>query len=188
MARMYQTQEMRYPRTAAWIRQMRTTIPGRDNGRIFAAFREYAQLTEEQALAAFTWGQDPLIRFVRLAGGPGRPRGSTAGLFVPRSPTAVLVSYAYADAYEENPRLHRNEIALEFIVLHEMVHWGDWRHDQVMRPDQLDRRGRSLDAGDQFERAAYGTHSTELYLHLRQQEQERGRYSNTYDPMMDLDL
>jgi hypothetical protein len=52
MARMYRAQRQAFPRTVAWLRQMRTTIPNRDGGRIWRAFVEYGQFSEQEALRA----------------------------------------------------------------------------------------------------------------------------------------
>jgi hypothetical protein len=151
---------------------MRTAIPLRDGGRIWDAFREFGQLSEHEATRALTWGQDPIVRFVRLG-------AQKLGLFVPSAPNAVLVSYAVADAYERAPGLRTNQLCLEALVLHEMVHWGDWRHDRTSRPDRVQGSLR-LDAGDQFEVAAYGFNvgqagSFGMYLRVQQRARERIR-------------
>ncbi|MDH3496964.1 MAG: hypothetical protein OER21_09385 [Gemmatimonadota bacterium] len=183
MARMYPLQAQVYPQTANWLRQARDTIPRRDGGQIWRAFLRYGQFTPHEATRVLTWGEGPFVRIVRL---------KKLGLFVPQAPTAVMISRSLARAYERAPRVRRNQLALEAIVLHELVHWGDWR-DGIEQPDV--RRGRTrLDVGDQFEVAAYGFNvgqasSFGMYILRQQQAQERARdrqFDDTFGSPLDI--
>jgi hypothetical protein len=78
-------------------------------------------------------------------------------------------------------------------VLHELVHWGDWRADRARRPDIV-QGGTRLDAGDQFEVAAYGSNvgqpaSFDLYIRRQHLEQERARdreFDETFGRLTDI--
>lgn len=134
------TMILHYPRTSAWII---TNIPlVVFNARVRRAFMEYAELNLVQAYVALQHGSLPLIMYKEMPGSNGQFSGS-------RSPNTVFLAKAICERYENNaadrsdPRMHR---LLESTILHEMVHWGDWK----------DGHDHPLEEGKEFEKAAYG--------------------------------
>lgn len=129
-----------YPKLAKWILE---NIPKvKDKPTVWAAFKLYAELSQNQALRSIQNGLPPEIDFRVMPGANGEFSGSS-------HPDTVFLAKAICDKFEgsesdaKDARMH---LLLESTILHEMVHWGDWK-------DGVDQPG---EEGKQFEIAAYG--------------------------------
>ncbi|MBB4284567.1 hypothetical protein [Roseospira goensis] len=109
------------------------------NRRTWAAFLKYSELSDAKARAALTDGTLPRLKIEQMPGANGRFRGST-------DPDAIELAKAVADTFEHNATDPDWQLLVESTILHELVHWGDWK-------DGKDQPG---EEGKAFERAAYG--------------------------------
>ena len=127
-----------YPKLSKWIE---INIPKvRSNHKVYNAFRKYAQLNDVLAQSALTLGSYPEIHYKLMPGSNGIFSGS-------KFPERVYLAKTLCDRFEKidsnNKSMH---ILVESTLLHEMVHWGDWK-------DGVDQKG---EEGKQFEKSAYG--------------------------------
>lgn len=166
------------PALTRLVRGLAKKVPG--NARVFAAFKEYGEFTDEQARTALEWGTSPELRV-----GPLKPTvwGNTpdgADHFtlneiiveqfedVDWSARNVLDPYT-SDSESGHRRLEwatlaaRAELSIEALILHETVHWGDGQTypgsdpDKYLHEDNEAKREGFLDRGHQFVQAAYGS-------------------------------
>ncbi len=127
-----------YPKLSEWIK---TNIPKvKTKPKVWAAFIKYSELSPAKALLAVTSAHSPEIHFDVMPRANGRFSGS-------RFPDRVYLAKSICEKFEksdsENRKMH---ILIESTLLHEMVHWGDWK-------DGVDQAG---EEGKMFEKAAYG--------------------------------
>lgn len=130
--------EKQYPKLASWIA---TNLPKvKSKPKVWGAFLKYSELTATQATTAMTKGFNPEIHFRLMPGSNGQFQGA-------KFPNRVFLAKSICDKFEasdmKNPNIH---ILIESTLLHEMVHWGDWK-------DGKDQAG---EEGKAFEKAAYG--------------------------------
>ena len=130
----------RYPAFAMWVCN---NLPGvREKPRVFKAFQKYAELNEKVAERAIRHGNPPEIEFRHLPTANGEFNGK-------KYPGTVFIAMDICDRFQgskadaEDPRMH---LLVEATLLHEIVHWGDW----------MDGKVADFEAGNAFERAAYG--------------------------------
>lgn len=127
-----------YPKLSLWIEGNVT----RDklSPKVWGAFMRYAELNSAKATLALMAGTPPEVHFETMPRSNGRFRG-------PSFPNRIYLAKAICDRFEKTdasePRMH---ILVESTLLHEMVHWGDWK-------DGVDQKG---EEGKAFEKAAYG--------------------------------
>ncbi|MGO4450482.1 hypothetical protein AB4Y96_16290 [Phyllobacterium sp. TAF24] len=137
-----------YPNVSKWISE---NIPKtKYNAKIFKAFMRHAELSEAAANSALTLGSLPTIdcRIMVPTRGQravGRPAG---GQFDHRFKDTVFIAMSVCDSLEKSGMYKDTEtmrLLIERTVLHEMVHWGDFKD------------GKSLpgEAGEEFEKEAY---------------------------------
>ena len=89
---------------------------------------------------ALTPGKLPEIHFDVMPGANGQFSGS-------RSSNRVYLAKSICEKFEKSDAKNTNmHILIESTLLHEMVHWGDWK-------DGIDQVG---EEGAMFEKAAYG--------------------------------
>ncbi|NBC34013.1 MAG: hypothetical protein GVY13_15165 [Alphaproteobacteria bacterium] len=103
------------------------------------AFLKYSELTDKQAKDALTDGKLPRLNIETMPGSNGRFHGSADA-------NAIALAKEVADKFETVPNDAAWQLLVESTVLHELVHWGDWK-------DGKDQPG---EEGKAFERAAYG--------------------------------
>jgi hypothetical protein len=127
-----------YPKMSVWIETNMSKVKSKPS--VWAAFIKYSELNQSKALLALTSGQPPEIHFDVMAGSNGRFSGT-------RFPDRVYLAKSICDKFENadanNIHMH---ILVESTLLHEIVHWGDWK-------DGVDQIG---EEGKEFEQAAYG--------------------------------
>jgi len=128
-----------YPNLSSWIT---TNLPNvRSKQRVWAAFVKYSELKPGEASLALTPGQLPEVHFRVMPGSNGEFEGN-------KYPNRIFLAKEICDQFEKsdskNSKMHT---LIESTLLHEMVHWGDWK-------DNVDQVG---EEGKAFENAAYGT-------------------------------
>lgn len=111
--------------------------------KVWCAFLKYSELTHSQAyLALNTCSATPIIDYKVMPNANGQFSGGS-------DKSRVYIAKSICDRFENNPKQRKQEkmlILLESTILHELVHWGDWK-------DGKDQAG---EEGKAFERAAYG--------------------------------
>jgi len=127
-----------YPKLSAWIE---VNIPKvKTKPKVWFAFIKYSELNSSKALLALTLGQFPEIHFDVMPRANGQFSGS-------RFPNRVYLAKSICERFEKLDSKNANmHILVESTLLHEMVHWGDWK-------DGIDQAG---EEGKIFEKAAYG--------------------------------
>lgn len=151
----------RFPKLASWIA---SEIPKcRHEPKIFDAFVTHTGLSVKDANTALKYiGSQPTID-VRAT--------LHDGVWIPRMPDKVFIRRGYCRRWERmdpDQRAASNwDLIMKSIILHEMVHWGDFKKDGRHRPNKRiydpveDKWMNDADAGYQFEiDAFYGIYST----------------------------
>lgn len=120
-----------------------------DDRHVWKTCLEYSQLSAQAGRHAVSWGHLPSLEIKTL------PK-NVYGLFSPDNPNTIALATQVAEKFEADfDSMARRQKALFYlraILLHELVHWGDWGADGV----QSDRgRLHEDDAGRRFEQAAY---------------------------------
>ena len=103
------------------------------------AFLKYSELTDQQAKDALTNGKLPHLKIEQMPGANGRFHGAVV-------PDKIALAKQVADKFEQEYNDAGWQLLVESTVLHELVHWGDWK-------DGKDQPG---EEGKAFEKAAYG--------------------------------
>ncbi len=127
-----------YPKLSKWLRVNLPKV--RSKKKVWSAFVKYSELNSGKASLALTPGNFPEIHFRLMPGANGEFEGG-------KHPDKVFLAKEICEKFEisdsNNPKMH---ILVESTLLHEMVHWGDWK-------DGKDQAG---EEGKAFEKAAYG--------------------------------
>jgi hypothetical protein len=127
-----------YPKLTRWIETNLPKVPSKK--KVWAAFVKYSELKPGPASLALTPGQLPEVNFRVMNNADGEYEGA-------KFPDTIFLSKELCDRFESkdfnNAQMHDYA---ECTLLHEMVHWGDWK-------DGVDQVG---EEGEQFEIAAYG--------------------------------
>jgi hypothetical protein len=127
-----------YPKLTDWIEKNMPKV--KSKAKVWAAFKKYAELDAKKAACALQKGHMPEVHSGIMPGANGEFRGSTF-------PNRVYLARAICKRFEEKDSKKRKmHILVESTLLHEMVHWGDWK-------DGKDQPG---EEGKAFEKAAYG--------------------------------
>lgn len=127
-----------YPKLTVWIETNLSKVKAKP--KVWAAFVKYSELNSAKAFLALTPGQDPEIHYDVMPRANGRFSGA-------RFPNRIYLAKSICDKFEKSDFKNLNmHILVESTILHEMVHWGDWK-------DGIDQAG---EEGKMFERAAYG--------------------------------
>lgn len=128
----------KYPNLTKWIKK---NIPkAKNKPKVWAAFLKYGELKPAQAKLALSFGKNPELHYAQMPGANGRFSGS-------KFPNRVYLAKAICDRFEtKDSKKAKMHILVESTVLHEMVHWGDWKDGK----DQVGEEGKK------FEKAAYG--------------------------------
>lgn len=127
-----------YPKLSGWIEK---NIPKvRNKPKVWRAFVQYSELTDAKALNAISMGHMPEIYFDKMPNSNGQYRGS-------KFPDRVFLAKEICERFEKvDSKSEGIKILVESTLLHEMVHWGDFK-------DGKDQPG---EEGKAFEREAYG--------------------------------
>ena len=135
-----------YPHLTEFVK---TELPKvRDKPRVWRAFLKYGEynkrwLGSKWATFAFAWGSEPEIVIQDLPG--------LYGKYSPRlGKDRVFLATKLVDWFERNHRDAHRKLMIEATILHEMVHWAD------AKDGKLQLRELGLEAGFEFEKAAYG--------------------------------
>lgn len=127
-----------YPKTALWIKF--NIKKGKLNQKVWSAFVKYSELGATNAKLALTEGHNPEIFIKPMFGAYGEFSGTS-------NKNRIYLSASLCNRFEqsngENTTLN---LLLQATILHEMVHWGDWK----------DGRDQVGEEGANFEKAAYG--------------------------------
>lgn len=105
------------------------------------AFEAYSDLTAAETDNVAIWGTMPILRVA------SRDGERALGWFRTTTPNLVFLDARVADAHRDRPTAAMVQRVLESTILHELVHWGEYRINAKLDPDE---RGR------QFELDAYG--------------------------------
>jgi len=128
----------KYPKLTKWIEINLPKVVKK--AKVWAAFQKYAELSAKQALAAAGSAPTPILHVEVMVNANGKFKGKTA-------PDNIYLARDICERFEKtdsnNAKMH---ILVESTILHEMVHWGDWK-------DGKDQPG---EEGKKFEKAAYG--------------------------------
>ena len=128
----------KYPRLTSFIdndvSNIKFTKP-----KVWKAFLKYSELTEAEAIDALMTCSNPIVDVDVMPNANGEFRGST-------DPNIVFLAKAICERFEKDYKKAEAKLLIESTLLHEMVHWGDWK-------DGKDQPG---EEGKEFEKAAYG--------------------------------
>ncbi len=127
-----------YPLLTKWIKENLPKV--KDKGKVWTAFVKYSELSARHAIIAIKTSPTPVLRSKIMPGANGQFSGATA-------PNDIFIAEEICRRFEKsdskNAKMH---ILVESTILHEMVHWGDWK-------DKKDQVG---EEGKDFEKEAYG--------------------------------
>lgn len=129
-----------YPKLSKWICENLPKV--KNNAKIYKAFLLYSELNKTVGSASLTLGNAPTIDYRFMPGSNGEFEGSTFK-------DTVFISNEICEKFEKSAKDAKDKrmhILIEFTILHEMVHWGDFK-------DGIDQPG---EEGKKFEKAAYG--------------------------------
>ena len=127
----------KYPSLAAWIQHRVQTIAMRP--RVWNAFLKYSELSPLGAAWALTHSPYPCVEYASLKDALGEFRGA-------EDEDEILLHTGLCDRFYKDIRDPRMHLLMEATVLHEMVHWGDWK----------DGKDHPKEEGLEFEKEAYG--------------------------------
>ncbi len=124
-----------YPKLGAWIEK---NIPKvKSKTKVWNAFIKYSELGATRAITPGYW---PEVYWKVM---PGKNGGYTGESF----PNRIFLSKSLCDEFEEKKNISKKfHNKIESSLLHEMVHWGDFK-------DGKDQPG---EEGKKFEVEAYG--------------------------------
>ena len=148
----------KYPNLVVWIAD--NLPPVRHKPEVWEPFRRFGQLTILEAESAIRVnrkdpvnGTDPEIDSMIVHRAFGMHRG------LKRHEHKVFLARWFCKDFEKKDpdKLFGTYIhkTLEATILHEFVHWGDWKRDHRRQPDIV-IDGEKRDVGAQFEQEAYG--------------------------------
>ncbi|SDL06913.1 Metallopeptidase toxin 3 [Aliiruegeria lutimaris] len=130
-----------YPKLSAWIYDNLAKVP--KNKKVFDAFVKYTEQKRGDMRAMLTTcSPTPIVDCRAMENANGEFSGGT-------DPNRVYIDVGICEKFEKSasdakdPRMH---ILLESTLLHEMVHWGDWK----------DGKDQEYEEGKEFEKEAYG--------------------------------
>ncbi len=133
-----------YTNTSNYVQRMLPIMP-RFVPKRYKAYEKYCGSTK-LAEAGISWGKGPELIIDNLMALRGH-KTAVAMFSQDLNPNAIYFDIEYADKYEAHP--HRYEVAIQYLLLHEMIHWA--RHQ-----DKADAKVDGKEAGNEFELEAYG--------------------------------
>lgn len=154
---------LRYPRFANYVKHQFTDLWQRAD--IRKAFKKYGQMSTWELKRALSWGGLPYIVI------ENRPKGKYGRYLEGHDDIRIatrVVEYFEAQDTKAFARTAdgRRVYFAGAVLLHEMVHWGDFRKDGMTHVEQLNvgRKHRlsivDFEAGKLFEEAVYGQRLT----------------------------
>jgi hypothetical protein len=123
------------------------------NPNILGALKKLTGLSEDQIKLHLTWGRGPTIKIEDI---PSTFYGSRPiGQFRPKDPNSLFINKSEVMLFEQNKGFTQEAMwfLLVITVLHEYVHYGDYKFDGILA---------GTDLGDEFEREVYGRYINDL--------------------------
>lgn len=123
------------------------------NPNILGALKKVTGLNEDQIKLHLTWGRGPTIKIEDI---PSTFYGSKPiGQFRPKDPNSLFINKSEVMLFEQNKGFTQEAMwfLLVITVLHEYVHYGDYKFDGILA---------GTDLGDEFEREVYGRYINDL--------------------------
>ena len=135
----------KYPNFAQFVQHdLGARIISGDAQKVWRAFTRHAQITEGLARKVLTDPTaGPLVRVAELGTVEGR---TVLGWFSNEHPDWVFIDESLVKKFEVDAKRREAQQSIEAKVLHEVVHWGDFRDGQHS----------ASEAGTAFEIEAYG--------------------------------
>ena len=130
--------QKQYPHLTSFVFGELSKVPFK-KPKVFTAFLKWSELTTGQAITALTKCSNPVLEIMVMPGSNGKFRGST-------KPNTIYLAKAVADRFEVDHAKPEAKLLVESTILHEMVHWGDWKDGEDQEPEE----------GKEFEKEAYG--------------------------------
>jgi hypothetical protein len=127
----------KYPKLANWVRNELPKVVFKP--RVWRAFLKYSELSAVQGLIALTPWFKPILRARAMPGANGEFDGAN-------NPDVIYLADVICARFETDYKKAQMLLLVESTILHETVHWGDWK-------DGVDQAG---EEGKAFEVAAYG--------------------------------
>lgn len=146
--RMLSFQINRFPQLTSFVREKLYDSVSR-NMNVWKAFLKYSQLDDETAKLALTSNQARPLLLISDLSHHGR---SVFGAFSIYQPNRIYISTLVANKFEKEFNIRDADNFLEALILHELVHWGDFRQGGI-NPCEPGREG---EMGEKFEEKAYG--------------------------------
>ncbi len=106
---------------------------------VWKAFLKYSELSDEFATQMMITCSMPIIDVEALTNANGEFRGGD-------NPDIIYLDETVCERFEQDYPKEEAKLLVESTILHEMVHWGDWKDGS----DQPDEEGKA------FEKEAYG--------------------------------
>lgn len=137
-----------YPKLTDWIYDNLAKVPQKK--KVFEAFVKYSEQTSGAMQTMLTTcSPTPVIDFKHMPGSNGQFSGS-------RDANRVYLALSICEKFEKSAKDRtdaRMHLLLESTLLHELVHWGDWK----------DGKDQAKEEGKEFEKAAYGKDITRYW-------------------------
>ena len=150
IAKPYQGKPLRdtFPKLQRFL-HFRMPLTPVDDFRVWKIFLRHSQLSPQEGWQVVNWGKLPYLEVKEL------PK-NVYGMFQTKNPDSIAIATCVAEKFDADfGDFSKRQKALFFlraILLHELVHWGDWRADNV----QSDKgRPHDDDAGRRFEEEAF---------------------------------
>lgn len=184
MVKMFESDAERFPRLRQFVQFDLPQVPKRKPG-VYEQFLRFSELSDAEGRQALSWGKYPLLK-VRVqdpfgqyhqGAGEGRRRGNMI-YFADRLATAFELAHNYQNVHRPDdpdreliPKslIAEARLLAEAIILHEIVHWGDY-HKDFAQGSIEGGNFMSREMGITFEGAAYGkaTVRPARFQHLQQ--------------------
>ncbi|MCP5425333.1 MAG: hypothetical protein H6970_09735 [Gammaproteobacteria bacterium] len=120
-----------------------------DDRHVWKTFLRHSQLSAKEGRQAVAWGHLPYLEVAD-------PPKNVYGMFNTGKPQTIAIATCVAEKFETDFKdFSKRANALFYlraIILHELVHWGDWNSDGI-RSDEGQKH--ENDAGRQFEEEAF---------------------------------
>ncbi|MEM7739434.1 MAG: hypothetical protein AAF225_01375 [Pseudomonadota bacterium] len=134
-----------YPKLSAWIEKNIPLV--KTKKKVFDAYMKFSETNKKEALLSLSRGTPPKVSFRVMPKANGQYSGKSYT-------NTVFLAKAICERFEKSDSKKKSmHLLVESTVLHEMVHWGDWK-------DGKDQHG---EEGKAFEKAAYGKDVTRYW-------------------------
>lgn len=184
MVKMYESDVKRFPKFRQFVQYDIPQVPHR-KPHVYKHFLRFSEMSDAEGKRALSWGKYPLLKVKAQDPfgefdpnqGSGKRRGNLI-YFAERLASAFEQAHTLKNSQHEGcpygklvPKGPVGEAKLlaEAIILHEIVHWGDYHEDYALDSIE-DGNFMSREMGISFEQAAYGksTHRPAAFQKLRE--------------------